>query len=671
MFNNFVKVVLMSLLLLPVLAGATNMQVSSSVSPVSGGTITPNGIKYSAKAITYTVAPNTGWSLASVLIDGVDAAGSQIVDSTHYVVAFDTSKVHTIKASYSQRLFSITATAGAGGTIQVTGGGNVNITPGSSRDVVIAPDTGYRIATLTINGSPVTVAAPTVAYTKSFVNIQSNITANATFSVIPTATVYAGANKTVSGSSTGLIGSVSSNLTPTSYLWQVSSGPRGSFTNGNTLTPTFNYSELGTYTITLTVTVGGIAFTSSPATITVSTSVMEASKNCTTCHAGQTQVTDWLASPHAKSNLSSVPSCPACHMPNNEVHPGQITSTMVYVCITCHTDSPQAHPVVITNTCITCHNPHTAAASGGCNSCHDSPPNTASHQKHYASNAVGVKYGDLRITQSFTNYSSGYVFGCGNCHPMDIAYHNNGVVNVELYNPLATIGSLKAKNPVTATYVTGPEVFLGSNGIPYTKGTCSNIYCHSYNDSTTIGAIGDGDVNWEAKTVITRIYKNVTWGVTVLSCSGCHGNPTQTSSLTNDGGAGDSHSWIDEYGYQNLHTYNMSYAPVSCTYCHNDTVKQMNSYTVDGMGVRTLSGVPISNFSKHVNGSNDVAFDKQNAFIYSSAYSGDKSMSLSAATYDSSTKNCLNVSCHRAQKVVKWGTPYRWYYNECNVCHSY
>ena len=115
----------------------------------------------------------------------------------------------------------------------------------------------------------------------------------------------------------------------------------------------------------------------------------------------------------------------------------------------------------------------------------------------------------------------------------------------------------------------------------------------------------------------------------------------------------------------------MGYAPVSCTYCHNDTVKQMNTYTVDGKGVRTLSEVPISNFSKHVNGSNDVAFDKKNAFIYSSGYSGDTSMSLSAATYDPGTKNCSNVSCHISQTVVKWGTPYRWYYNECNACHSY
>jgi predicted CxxxxCH...CXXCH cytochrome family protein len=299
-----------------------------------------------------------------------------------------------------------------------------------------------------------------------------------------------------------------------------------------------------------------------------------------------------------------------------------------------------------------------------CSGCHDSPPATASHLKHFSGTLAQAAYGDIRIAQDFTTNATGYIMGCGNCHPMDPTKHGNGVVDVELYNPLAAVGSLKALNPYFAEYSPGGTVLTDSRGLHYTNGKCSSVYCHSYNESTTTEPIPDSDPDWQTKTVTTRVYKAVTWGGT-LDCSGCHGNPTQTSYLTNDGGAGDSHSWMDQYGYQNLHTYNMGYAPVSCKNCHNDTVKQSNTYTEDGMGVRTLSNVPISNFSKHVNGIKDVSFDKQNPFVYKT------SMSLTNATYDQGTNTCSNVSCHIKQTPVKWGTPYRWYYNECDVCHGY
>jgi predicted CxxxxCH...CXXCH cytochrome family protein len=250
---------------------------------------------------------------------------------------------------------------------------------------------------------------------------------------------------------------------------------------------------------------------------------------------------------------------------------------------------------------------------------------------------------------------------------MDPAKHRNGTVEVELYNPQAPAGSLKALSPSTATYVPGSTVYTGTRGYTYTKGTCSNVYCHSYTEWTTPGGVPlstDCSSYWPPNLVITRKYVTHGWGDSI-TCSGCHAFPPRTSYPANDGGAGDSHSWIDMYGYDNLHTFNMSFAPISCKYCHNDTVQQLNTYTRDNMDVTTLGAVPISNFSKHVNGTNDVAFDKQNPFVYNT------SMSLSNASYDTATKTCSNVSCHLNQTSVKWGTPYRWYdYSyECDRCH--
>lgn len=318
---------------------------------------------------------------------------------------------------------------------------------------------------------------------------------------------------------------------------------------------------------------------------------------------------------------------------------------------------------------ISCHNNGSATWGGtlGCDGCHDAPPATASHLKHFGGTAAQAAYGSTAIAQDFSANAGAYLMNCGNCHPMDGSKHGNGVVDVELYNPQAPAGSLKALNPASAAYNQGFVAYVDSRGLAYTRGNCSNVYCHSYNDWTTTASIGVNDPNWESKVVATRKYRTVMWGGAALTCSGCHGNPTQTSYPTNDGGAGDSHSWIDSYGYQSLHTYNMESDPVSCKTCHFDTVKQVNSFTSNNLDVRTLGDVPIANFSKHVNGRNDVAFDRQNSI----SYFGNTPLSLANANYDAATRTCSNVACHVSQTTVKWGKPYRWDTDECDNCHGY
>jgi predicted CxxxxCH...CXXCH cytochrome family protein len=335
------------------------------------------------------------------------------------------------------------------------------------------------------------------------------------------------------------------------------------------------------------------------------------------------------------------------------------------------------HPISIgANSCTICHNPHSTVASG-CDGCHECPPATASHLKHFSGTVAQAGYGDTRIARDFSPNASGYIMNCGNCHPVNGAKHMNGTLEVELSSPLAPAGSIKAMNPASAAYVAGATVLTDSRGFKYTMGTCSNIYCHSTTDWTTPGGVPlvtdclpESSSYWPQNLVVTKLYKTVTWGGGPLTCSGCHGNPPRTAYPVNDGGAGDSHSWIDNYGYDNLHSWNMGFDPVSCKYCHNDTVKQSNTYTRDAMDVTTLSDVPIGNYSRHVNGVSDVSFDKQNPFVYQS-YGGTTSMSLANATYDASTKTCSNVACHISQTSVKWGTPYRWfdYSYECDRCH--
>lgn len=395
---------------------------------------------------------------------------------------------------------------------------------------------------------------------------------------------------------------------------------------------------------------------------------------CAQCHSDASQiVTDHASSPH-KQKPNGPSTCSGCH---GNAH--AVTAT-ADPCKTCHADTGgnvSGHPVTIgTTACTVCHNPHSTVPSA-CDGCHDCPPPTATHLKHYGGTVAQAGYGNTTAAKDFGSSATGYIMNCGTCHPMDPASHMNGTVDIELYNSQAPAGSLKALNPPTAAYVRGGTVFEGTRGFSYTMGTCSNIYCHSYADWTTgvVPLASDCLAQasyWPDNLEITRVYKPVTWGGPHLTCSGCHANPPRTSYPANDGGAGNSHSWIDSYGYESFHSYNMGFDPISCKYCHADTVQQLNTFTHDSNWVATLGDVPIANYSKHVNGINDVSFDKQNPFVYQT-YGGSTNMSLSNATYDASTKTCMNVSCHLNQTSVKWGTPYRWddYAYECDRCHHY
>lgn len=398
---------------------------------------------------------------------------------------------------------------------------------------------------------------------------------------------------------------------------------------------------------------------------------------CTACHGNPPAYGNGTPKANSHIQISGV-SCDHCHF-GTTASGSAVSSTVLHVNraydVTAGNGAAFAYSYAASGgTCsgISCHGGKNATWGTAlpCNECHDAPPDTVSHGKHFSGSTAQAAYGDVRIAQDFTPDASGYLMNCGNCHPMDRSKHGNGVVDIELYNAQAPAGSLKAMNPASASYANGTTSHIDSRGFIYTNGTCSNVYCHSYNDWTTTAAIPPDDPDWQTKVAITRQYRAMTWGGPSLTCSGCHGNPTQTAYPANNSGAGDSHAWIDSYGYGNLHTFNLGFAPVSCSYCHNETVKQTNSYSRNSMDVTILGDVPISNFSKHVNGRNNVAFDTQNSFVYAGS-GGDVPMSLAGATYAPETKTCANVSCHMQETTVKWGTPYRVFYDSCDRCHGY
>ena len=334
---------------------------------------------------------------------------------------------------------------------------------------------------------------------------------------------------------------------------------------------------------------------------------------------------------------------------------------------------------------ISCH--HGGNATWGttlpCNGCHDAPPATASHMTHYSGTVAQAGYGDTRIAQDLSANASGYIMNCGNCHPMDASRHGNGIIEVELYNAQAPVGSLKALNPSSAVYTNGTTVHTDNRGFAYTSGTCSNVYCHSFNEWTTPGEVASSfpcRTSLPPNLVTTRIYRQVAWGGSIPNnCTGCHALPPKTQYPANDGGSGDSHMTINSRSQEELHSWNMEIGePLSCTYCHNDTVNVKNKvsrYLTVFNNITTVfsnySAVPIANFSRHVNGRNDVFFNKNTPVVYNT-WGSPATMYLTNSSYNIANKTCSNVACHLSQTKVKWGIPYRWYkYTECDRCHQY
>jgi len=325
----------------------------------------------------------------------------------------------------------------------------------------------------------------------------------------------------------------------------------------------------------------------------------------------------------------------------------------------------------------------------GCSACHDSPPQTGTHLVHYNSTPLMMaNYGKTDITST----DGAYQFSCGNCHPLENINHNNGSVDTELYNATSPSGSIKALNPADAAYTAGTprttyeSKVVGQRPLSYSPGTCSNVYCHS-GPSVTSGAVGEplvdsigqpildanGNLTYDPYTVNhSRIYKiTPPWGTTgsFTTCTECHEFPLTTSAAGGvQAGVGDSHQWIDDYGYGNLHAYNMGFDPISCSTCHYGTVTQANTWTRDvNSDVTTYNPVPLASRRFHVNGTPDVIFNTTDPVnYYPTAYG------LSAATYDPATKTCSSVVCHQNQTKVTWGSPYRWWNGlECDQCHQF
>jgi hypothetical protein len=204
-------------------------------------------------SITYTITPNEGYQVLSVIVDGANKGS--VTSYTFTNVQAD----HTIAAYFKAVSYTITASAGAGGSISPLGVTTVNT--GGSKTFTITPDAGYHIADVLVD----TVSqGPTATY--AFTNVQANHTISATFAENPWFLIdaSAGPNGTIypSGSGTVLGGTNQKYTITPAAGYRVADVVVDNESKGSLTSYTFyNIQEPHTISVTFTLDVYTIAAT--------------------------------------------------------------------------------------------------------------------------------------------------------------------------------------------------------------------------------------------------------------------------------------------------------------------------------------------------------------------------------------------------------------------------
>jgi hypothetical protein len=123
---------------------------------------------------TFTLTPDAGYKVETVLVDG----GLVVPVNNQYTFS-DISDDHTIEATFVLNTHTLTASAGANGSISPAG--DVTVQDGTNKTFTVSADSGYQIAELLVDSA----AAALVAGQYTFTNIKTAHTIAVTFTAVP------------------------------------------------------------------------------------------------------------------------------------------------------------------------------------------------------------------------------------------------------------------------------------------------------------------------------------------------------------------------------------------------------------------------------------------------------------------------------------------------------
>src|SRR5438093_802298 len=149
----------------------------------ANGSISPSGaVSVNATdSKIFIIAANTNYHVADVLVDGSSVGAVTTYTFTNVLAN------HTIAASFAIDTYTITASAGANGSISPSGAVTVN--HGANQSFTVTPNTNYHVADVLVDGS--SVGAVT---TYTFNNVTTTHTIAASFA-INTYTITASAGR--------------------------------------------------------------------------------------------------------------------------------------------------------------------------------------------------------------------------------------------------------------------------------------------------------------------------------------------------------------------------------------------------------------------------------------------------------------------------------------------
>ncbi|HXS82443.1 MAG TPA: hypothetical protein VN896_06935, partial [Methylomirabilota bacterium] len=158
----------------------------------AGGIISPSGgvTVNSGANQQFTISPAAGFHIFSVVVDGVAQAAATTFTFNNVTAN------HTIHATFAINTFTITASAGSGGSISPSGAVTVN--SGANQSFTISPSSGFHVVNVLVDG-----ASQGAVTSFTFNNVTANHTISATFAantVTFTITASAGSGGSISPS---------------------------------------------------------------------------------------------------------------------------------------------------------------------------------------------------------------------------------------------------------------------------------------------------------------------------------------------------------------------------------------------------------------------------------------------------------------------------------------
>lgn len=164
----------------------------------SGGSITPTTSASYQSSKTYFITPATGYHITDVLVDGASVG---VISSYTFTTV---TAPHTISATFTVDTFTITASAGAHGTVSPAG--SATVAYGTTPSYTITPDSGYHVTGVLVDNVSVgavtsypfkaVIASHTISATFAINTFTISATASAGGTISPTTSVNYQDNKT-------------------------------------------------------------------------------------------------------------------------------------------------------------------------------------------------------------------------------------------------------------------------------------------------------------------------------------------------------------------------------------------------------------------------------------------------------------------------------------------